>query len=230
MAVAVEEFPTAALHEHASQSVLGVRSSWLVEWISMLWPLNQDAFLAAGATTMSRCIDLEASPFAPGRPFLAPLLESARPWSKMAILTEWLGLLSKTADTRRAAIDALVAGIQNGRVHPASMSRVLVGLNVGGWVKLDRVASALREVAGVSTLARTVVATTLDSFVGSFEKMPRDAHHVLSLLLEVLTDLELRMSYPTRIALKQVKGFSKTDPLTKALLELESRADLVSGV
>ena len=81
--------------------------------------------------------------------------------------------------------------------------------------------------AGVSAQARLVVATTLDSFVRSFETMPRDAHLVLSLLLEVLTELGLRASYPARVVLKTVKGSNKTDPLVKALLELEPEANSI---
>ena len=112
-------------------------------------------------------------------------------------------------------------------------ARVLVRLNVGGWIKLDRVASALGEVASDSELARSVVRTTLENFVVSLETMPSDVHHVLSLLLEVLTELGLGVNALVRDALntvkgpKTVKGLSKTDRVAKALLELAPRVDLV---
>ena len=217
--------PTVALHELAGRSTyLEAGAIWFIQWIGSIWPLNGDPCFARGLhCLMDRC-EMPASSFEPNHAYLEPLFEPDRPWTEMARLAAWIGLLSTDADSRGTAVDALVEAVGDGRAHPAPMADVLVGIAAGDWLKLNRVADMLRETARLSPLHCWFAADVLQPLVASYQKLPRDAHHVLALLLELLTDLGLRLSRAAKDRLASIKGSSKTAKLARSLVALPSGA------
>jgi hypothetical protein len=87
--------------------------------------------------------------------------------------------------------------------------------------KLNRLCAAFAEVARVSPWHAWVIAGTLEILLGSYETFPDDVHHLLSLLLELMTQLGLAPGDKTRAKLATIKGGGKTASLAKSLAALE---------
>jgi hypothetical protein len=207
----VHVLPIGSLH----YSPLGIHMEQLV------WPSNmQPAFVRATRSLIER-IDMPSSSFSPHYAFFDPLFDPSQPWPEMAYLMVCIGLLSIDTDSRTAATDALIEGIADGRAHPDPMADVICRILEGGWVKLNRLAESLQEVARVSPLHAWTAASVLNRVVATFEPMPRNAHRALELLLQLLTDLGLDLEEPARTPLALVKGSCKTAKAAKALLALK---------
>jgi len=106
---AAANMPTALLcHPEAEWSVV---TKEVVEWIALTWPANAEPFFARGATSL-----------------LAPraLYEPDRPWGDFARMAVTLSTADDDEDRRRVAIDVLVEGIADGRVHPRTLGETLV--------------------------------------------------------------------------------------------------------
>jgi hypothetical protein len=224
-------WPTVALHlrhehvQHVPAWQCGFLTTWRIGMISQIWPLCLDPFLVGGVYALGQRLDMPASTLAPNHAFLRPWLEPDRPWSELACLAVWLGLVSKDADSRQVALDALIEAVGDGRANPAAMADVLARLVPGGWVKLNRVADALGETARLSPLHSWFAAETLQELLARLAQLPRDAHFVLSLLRELLVDLGTVLPPPSRMCLETLEGSSKTAKMARALLNLRPASD-----
>jgi hypothetical protein len=214
------DLPTVALHKKGGHWVIHHPDiPWLVHWIKQIWPQNVDPFFAAGAVALASRIDDNSSNWYPNFVYVTPLLEPDRPLSEMAILVLWLALVGKDADARGYAIDAVAEAIQDGRAHPDILGPVLIQLSQGGWLKLNRLAASLGEVARLSAWHQFVIVRVLEAWLAARTDLPRDAHHILSLLLELLTSLDLGLAEKARVPLEQKKGSSKTAKTARAILD-----------
>ncbi|MEZ6123928.1 MAG: DUF6493 family protein [Planctomycetaceae bacterium] len=210
---------------------------WAEEWQATHWPANTDGGLALATVFMLVRMDDNASGWVPAAPALRPLLWSERAWSPTALTALWLGLFAKDADVRAVAGDALIEGILDGRAHPDELSPVLLEMLREPWLKLNRLAEALSEVARVSQWSAMVVSHILDTVIAARDELPRDAHHLLTVQLNALIQVDSRLSPAARRPLESVKGGSKTAKLAKQLLALnppvdseKRRAALLQGV
>ena len=212
-------FPTALHHQTGRQwwNNFGTQTPWMVNWLASTWPHNPDGFFARGVTAMVERIDMNDSTLDPTHAYLESLFEPERPWTGMAVLALTVGMASKEADCRRLATDALIEGIEDGRAHPAGLGHTLDGLTDKGWLKVNRVAESLSEVARVSPLHQLVVAQTLETFLATRGEMPRNVHLLLELLNELLAALDRNLPTATRERLQRVKGGSKTAKLAVLL-------------
>ncbi|MBO3706165.1 MAG: hypothetical protein J5X21_07125 [Candidatus Accumulibacter sp.] len=184
--------PTCLPHEampHRSLTV-GTSAAWMIEWSLSLWPLNVDAALAAAARLMVERIDQGASAAEPLHPFLEPLFEADRPWSEMGRLLLSVALASRDGDLRRLAVDLLIEGVHDGRAQPQELADVWQRLHAGGWLKANRLTSALAEVACVSPLHRWAVASLIESAIEVFLAQGGRAGAALELLHESLITLQ----------------------------------------
>jgi hypothetical protein len=212
--------PTLALCEPTHFGHHTTVSTWGFQWLAAVWPLNLDPFYADGIRMLLGRVNAPASAFEPNYAFLQPLLEPDRPWTEMAYLTAWIALVSKDADSRGAALDAIIAAIDDGRLDPQLAARMLARLMPSGWVKLNRLADAWREISRVSPLHAWQAADVLQAFLATSSEWPADMHHVLSLLLELLTDLELGLSETARAKLANTKATGKAARAIRRLLDL----------
>ncbi|GAG06901.1 unnamed protein product, partial [marine sediment metagenome] len=138
--------PTVALHERNNHwNYYGVSGAWELQWHSFVWPLNADPYLRAGIHSFMRRLDEQSSSFEPNYVYLEPLFEKNRPFNELAGLAAWLGLISRDADARGAALDLLIEAIEDGRAHPDPMGDILMRLFSSGWNRLNRLAEGLSE-------------------------------------------------------------------------------------
>lgn len=145
---------------------------------------------------------------------------AAGEWTPVGMMALWFAQLGKDSDCRAVATDALVEGVLDGRAHPEPLGDVLAAILQIDWVKTGRLPGGLREVARVSAWGAAVVATVLDRVMTGWSTLPRDAHHLLAVQLEVLTDLDGAVADSVRDVLETAKGSSKTAKLAKSLLSL----------
>ncbi len=213
-------YPTIALHMRKEKwSAYGVHSPWLFQWISMMWLQNTDPFFATGIHSLDLRMDDNSSTFDPNFTFLEPLLETDRPISEMGSLALWLGLAGRDADARGYALDVLAEAIEDGRAHPDILGPTLVKLGKNGWLKLNRLKATLGDTARLSSLHAYVIALILDQWLAAQDELPRDAHYLLTLILELNIKLGISLSENACLPLDKVKGSSKTAKLSKKLLQ-----------
>jgi len=72
----------------------------------------------------------------------------------------------------------------------------------------------------VEWLAKSSRAEILQDLLGSMTELPRDAHHTLQLLRELLVGLGLNIREELRALLTKTKGGGKTGKLTRDLAKL----------
>jgi hypothetical protein len=187
----------------------------------MIWPAHLEGFFARGVETMVLRIDMEGSKLEPQYPYLHPLFDVYRPWTEAGVWTLWVALVSRDADLRRLAIDALIFGVTEGMASTDLLSDVFVKLGKSESLKLNRAADSLGEVARVDDLHRGVVAYILERYVASLSGLPRGSHHILELLHESLTVLGGPLHPGAAQVLRGVKGSGKAAKLAKQLVAFE---------
>ena len=114
--------------------------------------------------------------------------------------------------------DLLIEGIQDSRIHPEFLGEALSKLTQPGWVKLNRLGDSLANLSRLSPLHSVFIALTIDCWLSRQDKLDRDAHHLLSLELDLFIMLGMGLSDGARKVLDPVKGSSKTAKLAKGLL------------
>jgi hypothetical protein len=258
----------------------------VVEWISLAWPGDAEPFFARGLPAV-------------GAPHA--LHEPDRPWGDRSRTAVILATAADKQDFRRAAIDALIDGIGDGRVSPRTLGETLgrVAISMASTCadlkqlstrveelaktrelqpeaaeelaglaaslssksvelkplskrfselarlasrylpskreykesiekaaasktfKLNRLCAAFSEVSRVSSCHAWVIAGALETLLESYASPPDDVHHLLSLLLELMTQLGLAPGDEARAKLAAIKGAGKTASLAKSLAALE---------
>ena len=71
-------------------------------------------------------------------------------------------------------------------------------------------------------VAELVVADVIDQLIAGWEGLPRDAHHVLTLQLELLTKLRRPPSPAAKEVLAGAKGSGKSAKLARQICSLEA--------
>lgn len=217
-----EQSPTIALVQQVGHyAVFGSFPGWVEEWLATFWPANSDCFLAMGIDRLMVRMDASGSSWFQLGSAIRPLLAGERDWSPIALATQWVGLLSRDAEVRAVARDALAAAMQDSRAHPQPLSEALLELADKDWFKLNRLADSLRDVARVSRWAMLVTVEILDRLIASWKAIPRDGHHVLELHLDLLAELQVPLSEPARAVLGSQSGSGKAAKLARQLCQLQ---------
>ena len=224
--------PTVALHTRSTHTAmsLDLNADWLVQWVFMIWPQHIDSVLAAGVASMMDRIDENGVAFAPHYAYLEPAFETNRPWTEMMMLAMWVGLVSRDTELRTTAADAMIEGIDDGRGHPASLGRILLKLADGGWVKMNRLADAVRMISQVSSLQQYVMCDVLENVVLHTEGGSRNMHDILQLLLEMHVLLEKEPSGALRSVLKTYTGNGKAARIARQIEALKTNGDVPAEV
>jgi hypothetical protein len=169
-------------------------------------------------------LDDKSSVLEPRAGILSPLRDIDRGWTEMARTALWLGLLGRDEQARGIALDALIEGIGDGRADPKTLAGTLVDIASGGWIKIRRLTTALRDAARTSVLAERVIADIIDRWIACWQSYPRDANQVLSLQLELLKNLDQGPSPATRAILLNLEAEGTTAKLTRQLYSFNSNA------
>ncbi len=220
----LNSWPTLALCQLLHGPTFGFTVSWApawkAQWLTSIWPLHCESRLAMGAAVLCQRVNAPSSSLEPNYVYLAPLLEPDRPWSELAYLACWIALVSNDADSRGIAIDCMVQAIDDGRAAVDLAADVLIRLLPGGWVKLNRAAGSLQEIARVSLLHVWLAAKFVQGVLTRLADFPRDTHHLLTLLVELLSELELPLESQTSEHLASIKTTGKAAKLVAQLLKL----------
>ncbi|WP_254507506.1 DUF6493 family protein [Anatilimnocola floriformis] len=213
--------PTLAIREDNLHNWANFGVEWSKAWLIPLWPANLDAVLAEGVRQLRVRIDEPASTFEPNYVYLQPLLRPDVSWSELSWLAIWLALLSKDSSSRGMAIDVLITGIEDGRAQ--LQFDVLAKLATGEWFKLNRLADAGREVARVSPRHAWWWAELLQRFLAQLATWPTEAHHLLTLLLELLSELQLSLNAEFRSTFESRTVTGKSAKVLKSILALQAK-------
>lgn len=216
-------WPTALLHRRGTKrwaSTSDLSTPWVIEWFGSVWPLNHDPWYAYAVQPLSLRMDDGGSREAPYHAFLDGLFEHNRAWSEPAHLVLAMGLVTKAADTRGLALDALIEGIENGYADLDKLSEIFIRFQHGECLMAGRFAEAFRQVAAVSELHRWWAATLVCAVIGAMDDLPKDAHHLLELAVECLVPLGSSLPAAAASVLAAKKGASKTAKLARRLTEL----------
>lgn len=180
-----------------------------------------DGYWKGAAEAFLQRIEKNSSSLDPQYALLEPLLAADQPLTELAAVALWVATVTKDTDSRTAAIDAWATLVADGRGNPALLGKVLVQLNEGGWLRLNRIADALREVSRISPLHAWTASEVLQDFLASQTVLPRDAHHILQLLRELLVQLGLAARPELRTVLAAKQGSDKTSKLARQITALE---------
>lgn len=189
-------------------------------WYSTYWPGNCDGCLAVSVTNMFLRYDSNASSMDSMASTLAPLLWPELAWTELARQTIWLAVMCKSSDASAVGKDALIEGLLDGRAQPGELARSLVPLLANKWLKLNRLADALAEVARVSLWATLAVNQIVEAVVQSWTEVPRDGHLLLNILLEGLAQLQSAPAQTTIDVLNKLKPTGKASKLAQGLLQM----------
>jgi hypothetical protein len=215
------ELPTAALcHEAKPKSYYyggDLTASWVVKWLAYAWPQNPAAAQMKGASMLARKIDDESIILSPWFGFLQSLFQKNRPWGEAGHLLLCLGLVGRDADVKGLAVDALIEGIDGRVFDPRAFVEVMTRLCEGQWVKLNRLADGLLQVAQVSALHARVVSEALQAWLPLVDFKDRRALHVLEVLAETQAITRQPLSEPAQAALRGVYSSGKIAKLAKEL-------------
>lgn len=218
-------FASVLLHERAGRhwGILGLAAPWQIEALTWLWPARPEPLLAWGADLLLARLDLAGATSEPGHPFLLPLLHPDLAWSELVRLALWLGLLSRDRDARALALDALIAGIDDGRADPQALAATLTRLSAGGWVKPNRVAAVLAEAARPSPLHGLVAGRLIECHLIA-RGVGGEDHPLLAVLNETLAGLDRPLDPALPGPLAVLKGKGKAATLARALVARNGEA------
>jgi hypothetical protein len=214
--------PQVARHPTALSHLLdpGYHPKWVIHWSAMVWPSRPVGYWACAVDALLRRFNMKPSTLEPHSAYLDPLFETDRPLTELSALALWIATLSKDSDSRTAAIDLWTEVIADGRGDANLLGAVLIRISEGGWLQLNRLGESLREVSRISSLHAWTVAELLQDQIKSLNELPRDSHHVLQLLRELLVQLGLAVRDELQPLLSSFKGSGKTAKLAREVSQL----------
>lgn len=214
------ELPTAALNRRleAKRHWYGeLNAPWVTNWLAFIWPQNPAAcYMRAVARLMLRTDD-NSSSWTPSHGYFQPLFQHGRPWREPGHLLLCVGLISKDADARGLAIDALIDGIDARLFEPEQFPSTMARLAEGEWIKLNRLGDALMQVVPVSPLHARLVSDALQLWLPKFDFGVNHAFRLLEILGEALAITGQSLADETRDLLSKVKGNGKLAKIAKRL-------------
>lgn len=216
-----ERYPSVLLHDNKTKRY-GCEARWMIAVLASMHPSDASGQITSGCHKLMERFDDDGSTYEPNYPYIDLLFAEDRPMDELACLMLTIGLAGRDQDVRGLAIDAAIESIADGRLHPAVWGPVLSRLNEPGWLKLNRLGPNLAEVARVGPLHTWVVRQSVDALVAAYEKMPRDATHLLELFNELIVQMGGAASPEAAAVLAKVRGSSKTAKLAKAILACDA--------
>lgn len=213
-----EHLPTALLQElpqSRSWQCLDLQGAWVIRWLALLWPGDLRWYWRLAADTLVDRLNEDAASTFPNFAFFDPFFDADLEWGEAEYLVLTLGLAGKDADVNGLAVDAAIEGVADGRAHPKGWLEVMLRLHEEGWLKPNRLAATLGEVARVGRYHRRFVGELVNGLLE--RELPKGGHYLLELMLEVGDGLQPA----ARERLQAVSGgSSKTAKLARRLLQL----------
>jgi hypothetical protein len=171
-----------------------------------------------GVTILMLRTEDNSSNWWPSHGYFQPLFQRGRPWREPGHLLLCIGLISKDADARGLAIDALIEGVDARLFDPGLFASTLARLAEGNWIKLNRVADALKAVAQVSTLHAAIMGEAVQQWVPQIDLQQKNAFQILEVLVETQSVTERPLRETARVALGNLAGNARAARLAKQLI------------
>jgi hypothetical protein len=189
---------------------------WVQQWLSYQCPLDVRAACLKGAQQAYTWID-ERNPELRG--YFDVLFDRHRPWGEEGHALAIIGLMVREPEASGLAIDALAHGIDHGLFDPGIFAELLTRFEAGGWMKLNRLASALARVVAISPTHAAAISQGLQAWLTSFDLSKRGAHEVLAVLDQAHAAMIMAVNSELADKLRQLQGASKTARLAKSILD-----------
>lgn len=213
----IEARPFAAAASYPEESrgwALGM--IWVQQWLGYQCPLDIRAACLKGA---SRAFDLMDERNPEMRGLFDVLFDPHRPWGEEGHALVIMGLMVRESEASGLAIDALAYGIDHGLFDPAVFTALLTRFEAGGWMKLNRLASALARVVAISPTHAAAISQGLQAWLTRFDLSERGAHELLAVLDQAHAAMIMAVSSDLADKLRQLEGASKTARLAKSILD-----------
>jgi hypothetical protein len=221
--IAWSDLPTAALNRQNQRKNLWyywgeLNTAWVAEWLVHIWPQDPSAAYMKAATRLIGPIDENSSGWTPSHSAFQGLFQRNRPWLEPGHLVVCLGLVSKGADARGLAIDAVIEGIEGRLFDPALFAATMARLCEGEWVKFNRLGEALQQVVRVSELHAAAVDQALQALIPHVKFGQTNAFSLLQVLAETQAMANRPIEAEARRTLEAISGGGKAAKLASQLL------------
>lgn len=194
---------------------------WVQQWLGYQCPLDVRAACLRGAQQAYTWID-ERNPELRG--YFDVLFDPHRPWGEEAHALALMGVLVREPEASGLAIDALAHGIDHGLFDPKTFAALLSRFEAGGWMKLNRLASALARVVAISPTHAAAISQGLQAWLSRFDLSERGAHELLAVLDQAHAAMIMAVSAELAAKLRELEGASKTAKLARSILARSQQA------
>jgi hypothetical protein len=173
----------------------------MIRWALSLWPEWKEPLFVEGLERISANLDWWEARWHE-RAFLEPLAETTTSLTGSALDLLSVALAAKEIKIQGLAIDALVAGIADGRLDGSALGARMSELLPTGLIKPARWAKSLSDAARVSREHTAAVATILQRALRG--EPPRDIGSLLAVLVELLAETGQRVDDAEAVAYLRV--------------------------
>lgn len=194
---------------------------WVQQWLGYQCPLDARSAYLKGARMAFDLID-ERNPELRG--VFDVLFGRHRPWGEEGHALAIIGLMVREPEASGLAIDALAHGIDHGLFDPAVFAALLTRFEAGGWMKLNRLASALARVVAISPTHAAAISQGLQAWLTRFDLGERGAHELLAVLDQAHAAMIMAVSAELAAKLRELEGASKTAKLARSILARTQQA------
>jgi hypothetical protein len=188
---------------------------WVQQWLGYQCPLDARAACLKGARMAFDLMD-ERNPELRG--VFDVLFDRHRPWGEEGHGLAIIGLMVREPEASGLAIDALAHGIDHGLFDPSVFAALLTRFEVGGWMKLNRLASALARVVTISPTHAAAISQGMQTWLTRFDLSERGAHELLAVLDQAHAAMIMAVSAELAAKLRELEGASKTAKLARSIL------------
>lgn len=176
-----------------------------IRFAASLLPSGLEPLFAEAARTMGNNVDWDEAQWQ-NRAYLDLLLEPTTPLTPMAVLLLAVALAGKEPGQAALAVDALVQGVQDGRLDVHALERTLASLWATPLVKGPRYAKSLAAAAQAHAAMPVAVFTLLCAMLEEpMTTWRKDQAPLLELLLELHLAQGLALPASTTAALAAMK-------------------------
>jgi hypothetical protein len=191
------------------------------QWLGYQCPLDVRSACLKGARMAFDLMD-ERNPELRG--VFDVLFDRHRPWGEEGHALAIMGLMVREPEASGLAIDALAHGIDHGLFDPAVFAALLTRFEAGGWMKFNRLASALARVVAISPTHAAAISQGMQAWLTRFDLSERGAHELLAVLDQAHAAMIMAVSAELAAKLRELEGASKTAKLARSILARTQQA------
>lgn len=212
-------FPLVLLHDHKWNGW------WNSHSVELTWPLNQEPFLAMQVRWLANCVHTGSSKWVlPCELLFDPEIALNRNGTWLIAI----GLGANNKVMSRFCLDALICGIEDGRIDGVSFGRVLSQICQSTCITLLRWFDAFREISRISPMHARFAQQALEQGLKGLP-LPNQHRQPNTPWIELLQEICIITGEPvkeesTRTYLSSITSKGKGAKLAKFLLEMRPAA------